>query len=449
MLDRQFPEGFLWGASTAAYQVEGAWNEDGKGESVWDHFAHTPGRIENDQTGDVACDHYHRSTDDIALMKQLGLNAYRFSIAWSRILPQGTGAVNSKGLDFYDRLLDELGQAGIRANATLNHWDLPQALQERGGWPNRDCASWFADYARVVFDRLGDRVGMWATHNEPIVCSLAGYGSGAFAPGVADHSAAYQAAHTLNLAHGKAVQVFRQGGYAGKIGVVLDMHNLIPASESEADRLACQRALENSQYLFFGPIFQGQYPAYLMEWLGSSAPKIQAGDLETIHQPLDFLGLNYYFTSTIGYSPNGGLLKNDQKMITLPSMGYTEVGWGIYPQGLGKVLQRVQQTVGNLPIYITENGCAVQDQPDPDGFVEDRERINYLRLHLIELHKAIQAGVNLRGYFTWSLMDNFEWTSGYRPRFGIVRVDYATLKRIPKLSAHWYSDVAVHNRVTE
>ena len=449
MLIRQFPEGFLWGASTAAYQVEGAWNEDGKGESVWDHYAHTPGRIENGDNGDIACDHYHRSSDDIALMKRLGLNAYRFSIAWTRILPQGTGAVNHKGLDFYDRLLDELGKAGIQGNATLNHWDLPQALQERGGWPNRDCADWFADYARIVFDRLGDRMAMWATHNEPIMASVIGYGAGTFAPGLADSSAAYQAAHTLNLAHGKAVQVFRQGGYQGKIGIVLDMHNLIPASESEADRLACQRQLESSQYQFFNPIFKGEYPAHLFEWLGPSAPKIQSGDMKIIHQPLDFLGMNYYFTCKVGYAPHGGLLKTDQKMITLPALGFTDVGWGIYPAGMKDVLMRIKETVGNLPIYITENGCAVQDIPDQEGFVEDRERVAYLRLHLIELHKAIQAGVNVRGYFTWSLMDNFEWTSGYRPRFGLVRVDYQTLQRIPKLSAHWYSDVAEHNIVCE
>jgi len=449
MLIRQFPDGFLWGASTAAYQVEGAWNEDGKGESVWDRFAHTPGRVDHGDTGDVACDHYHRMPQDVALMKSLGLQGYRFSIAWTRILPEGTGRVNSKGLDFYDRLLDELGKAGIRANVTLNHWDFPQALQERGGWPNRDSTDWFADYARVVFDRLGDRVAMWATHNEPYVPSLYGYGAGVFAPGLADHSLAYQAAHHLNLAHGKAVQVFRQGGYAGKIGIVLDLHNLIPASEREIDRLAWQRTLESAQGIFFEPIFRGSYPAYLMEWLGPVAPRIQPGDLETIRQPLDFLGMNHYFTSLVSYSARGGLLKSSVEMETLPSLGFTEVGWGIYPFGIRNVLRRVKETVGNLPIYITENGCAVQDVPDDEGYVEDRQRVHYLRLHLIELHKAIQEGVNLKGYFIWSLMDNFEWASGYTPRFGIVRVDYATQKRIPKLSAHWYREVIAHNRVSE
>lgn len=449
MLTRSFPEGFVWGASTAAYQVEGAWNEDGKGENVWDHFAHTPGRIANGDTGDVACDHYHRMPDDVAMMKSLGFKGYRFSIAWSRILPEGVGRVNPKGLDFYDRLVDQLGKAGILANATLNHWDIPQALQERGGWANRDSADWFADYARIVFDRLGDRVAMWATHNEPVVTSQVGYGSGVFAPGLADQSLGYQAAHHLNLAHGKAVQVFRAGAHKGRIGIVLDMHNLIPASDRHEDRLAWHRSIESSQGMFFQPIFEGSYPEYLLEWLGPVAPVMHADDLKTIHQPLDFLGHNYYFSSEVSYSASGGLLKAAQRQITLPSMGYTEVGWGIHPAGLRNVLLRIKSVVGSLPIYITENGCAVQDHAHADGYVEDRERVNYLRQHLIELHKAIEDGVNVRGYFVWSLMDNFEWASGYTPRFGIVRVDYPTQRRIPKLSARWYSEVIAANAVTE
>jgi len=449
MLARKFPEGFLWGASTAAYQVEGAWNEDGKGESVWDRFTHLSGRIENDDTGDTACDHYHHMKDDVALMKSLGLKGYRFSIAWTRVLPKGIGKVNLKGLDFYDRLVDELGKAGIQANVTLNHWDFPQALQERGGWPNRDSVGWFADYARIVFDRLGDRVALWATHNEPAVPAMAGYADGVFAPGLADLSLGYQAAHHLNLAHGKAVRVFRQGGYRGKIGIVLDLHHYVPASEDEADHLACQRTLESAQGIFLEPIFKGHYPAYLMEWLDPMAPKIEAGDLETICQPLDFLGMNYYFTNQVSHSARGGFLKSAMSMKTLPSLGHTDVGWGIYPSGIRSVLKRVKEVVGDLPVFITENGCALPDIPDDHGYVEDHQRINYLRLHLIELHKAIQEGINLQGYFIWSLMDNFEWVSGYRPRFGIVRVDYHTQKRIPKLSAHWYRDVIAENQVTD
>ena len=449
MLIRQFPEGFVWGASTAAYQVEGAWNEDGKGESVWDHFAHTPGRIANGDTGDVACDHYHHMPQDVALMKSLGMKGYRFSIAWSRVLPAGTGQVNAKGLDFYDRLVDELGKAGILSNATLNHWDLPQALQERGGWPNRDCADWFADYARIVFDRLGDRVAMWATHNEPVVASQVGYGSGVFAPGLSDQSLGYQAGHHLNLAHGKAVQVFRQGSYKGKIGIVLDLHNLVPATDTEADCLAWQRTLDSTQGFYFQPIFEGHYPEYLMQWLGPVVPRVQDGDLATIHQPLDFLGMNYYFTSAVSYSAGGGPLKAAQQQKTLPSMGYTDVGWGFYPSGMRNVLLRVKDVVGQLPIYITENGCAVPDVPDLDDYVEDRERVNYLRQHLIELHKAIQQGVNVKGYFIWSLMDNFEWASGFGPRFGIVRTNYDTQERTPKLSARWYAEVIKQNGVDE
>jgi len=472
-LIHKFPPGFLWGAATAAYQIEGAWNEDGKAESVWDRFVRQPGKIERGETGDMACDHYHRMPADVALMKELGLNAYRFSVSWSRVIPEGQGKVNERGLDFYDRLVDELGRAGIAANVTLHHWDLPQALQDRGGWPVRECADWFAEYARVVFDRLGDRVAMWATHNEPIVPSILGWGAGFVPPGMKDDKASYQAAHTLNLAHGKAVQVFRQGSYPGKIGIVLDLHGMVPATSSEADVLACQRTRENAQGIFFDPIFLGRYPDYLMEWLGPLRPQIAEGDLAQINQPLDFLGLNYYFTQEVSHleqgprrlnaglgvntgltdevshSEDGGLLKSSMKMRTLPALGHTSLDWGKYPQGLGEVLRRVAEATGNLPVYITENGCAMADEPDADGFVEDRDRIHYLRRHLIELHRSIRSGIDVRGYFIWSLFDNFEWGAGYRPRFGIVRVDYQTQRRIPKLSAFWYREVIARNSVTE
>jgi len=472
-LIHKFPPGFLWGAATASYQIEGAWNEDGKAESVWDRFVRQPGKIERGETGDMACDHYHRMPADVALMKELGLNAYRFSVSWSRVIPEGQGKVNERGLDFYDRLVDELGRAGIAANVTLHHWDLPQALQDRGGWPVRECADWFAEYARVVFDRLGDRVAMWATHNEPIVPSILGWGAGFVPPGMKDDKASYQAAHTLNLAHGKAVQVFRQGSYPGKIGIVLDLHGMVPATSSEADVLACQRTRENAQGIFFDPIFLGRYPEYLMEWLGPLRPQIAEGDLAQINQPLDFLGLNYYFTQEVSHleqgprrlnaglgvntglteevshSEDGGLLKSSMKMRTLPALGHTSLDWGIYPQGLGEVLRRVAEATGNLPVYITENGCAMADEPDADGFVEDRDRIHYLRRHLIELHRSIRSGIDVRGYFIWSLFDNFEWGAGYRPRFGIVRVDYQTQRRIPKLSAFWYREVIARNSVTE
>jgi beta-glucosidase len=445
---KQFPEDFLWGAATAAYQVEGAWDEDGKGESIWDWYTHQTYRIENEDTGDVACDHYHRMPEDVAMMKQLGLKGYRCSIAWTRILPQGRGTVNTRGLDFYDRLIDELLKAGIKPNVTLNHWDLPLDLQNVGGWSNRDITNWFADYARIVFDRLGDRVGMWATHNEPFVVSIVGYQMGHFAPGIADASLSYKAVHHLNLAHGKVVQLFRQGGYKGKIGIVCDMQNFIPATSSEADRLATQRVTEQAHNLFLDPIFKGHYPQYLCEWLGSYAPYPLHGDMETISQPIDFLGVNHYFTAKVKFS-SAGLLKAEQTNITTPLWGFTDVGWGVNPAGLTAMLLKVKNQYGNPETYVTENGTAVQDEPDENDFVADRQRIAYLRSHLIAVHDAIQAGVNLKGYYVWSLMDNFEWASGFRPRFGIVRVNYETQKRTPKLSASWYSDVIAHNRVTE
>ncbi len=448
MLFHSFPEDFLWGAATAAYQVEGAWNEDGKGESIWDRHTHQPYKTACGETGDVACDHYHRMPQDVALMKELGLKGYRFSISWPRVLPEGRGKVNPKGLDFYDRLVDELLRAGIAANVTLNHWDLPQTLQDAGGWPNREIAGWFADYAKIVFDRLGDRVALWATHNEPFVVAFIGYQWGVFPPGLADASLAYRAVHNLLRAHGQAVQAFRAGGYQGKIGIVLDLQNFAPASEREADAAAAARVEQNS-HIFLDPIFKGQYSPELMEWLGPTAPQPQPGDLELISQPIDFLGVNHYFTSLVRHDAGGGLLKAATEVYTRPMWGYTEAGWGVNPPGLTAVLLKVKNQYTSLPVYITENGCAAHDEPDAEGFVQDQERIAYLRRHLIAAHAAFQAGVDLRGYFVWSLMDNFEWNSGYRPRFGIVRVDYGTQKRIPKLSAYWYRDVIEHNRVAE
>jgi beta-glucosidase len=451
MLVRKFPEGFLWGAATSAYQVEGAWNEDGKGESVWDRYSHRGGRIARGETGDLACDHYHRMPQDVRLMKELGLKAYRFSLAWTRILPEGRGRVNPKGLGFYDRLLDELAAAGIAANLTLDHWDLPQALQDSGGWENRDSADWFADYARIAFDALGDRAALWATHNEPMVVA-AGYGGGDFAPGLSDAAAGYRAVHNLNRAHGAAVKAFREGPpakRAGKIGIVLDLHCLRPATGAEEDRLACERAIDNAQSVFLHPIFRAKYPEAFMEWLGPLAPEIRPGDLELCSQPLDFLGMNHYFTFDVRYNSRGGHLKLSQDFVSEPGLGRTDLGWGINPQGLSATLARIAPIAGGIPIYITENGCAMLDDPDDRGYVEDRGRLDYIRRHLIELHKAIESGIDVRGYFVWSLMDNFEWAHGYGPRFGLVRVDYPTQKRTPKLSARWYSETIRDNAVAE
>ncbi len=446
----KFPDGFLWGAATASYQIEGAWKEDGKGESIWDHFSHQPYRIQNGDTGDTACDHYHRSSEDIALMKSLGLQTYRFSIAWPRILPVGTGPINPKGLAFYDQLVDHLLEAGIIPCATLYHWDLPQTLQERGGWANRESADWFADYARVMFDQLGDRVKFWSTLNEPFVSSFIGYGEGRHAPGIADTSMAYQTAHHLLLAHGKAVQAFRDGGYPGRIGIVLNLSHYTPAGPSEADQLAYQRVYEQNAGLFLSSLFKGSYPEYLFNWIGSTQqPKIQSGDLETISAPVDFMGINYYMSFKVAYNPLGDLMRAHVEQISSPGWGQTDMDWEVHPEGLTAILRHVSDNYTKIPLYITENGSAFPDVPDENGFVKDPARLNYLRAHLTAAHRAIEAGVNLKGYFVWSFLDNFEWALGYAPRFGIIRVDYKTLKRTPKQSAYWYQQTIQNNGFDE
>lgn len=449
MSTRQFPEGFLWGAATSAYQIEGAWNEDNKGESIWDRFVRRPYNVLNDDTGDVSCDHYHLMPQDVALMKELGLQSYRFSISWPRVLPLGRGTINQKGLDFYDRLVDELLEAGIIPNATLNHWDYPQALQDLGGWPNRDSIDWFTDYARVVFDRLDDRVALWVTHNEPWVIAFVGFALGIMAPGMCDYSQAYQTLHHLLVSHGKTVQLFRQCGYKGEIGIVLNLGHFIPASESEADRAACQRAYEENVALFMDPLFKARYPEMLFDWIGPHAPHVESGDAALINQPVDFLGVNYYSTVSISHSLGGGLLKSNSTPVSAPGWGQTEMGWGINPAGLTAVLLNIKNNYGNPKIYITENGCALKDVPDKQGFVTDWGRVNFLRTHFQAAHDALLAGANLHGYYVWSLLDNFEWAHGYTPRFGIVCVDYKTGRRTPKQSALWYSQVIARNGVNE
>ncbi len=441
----QFPEGFIWGAAASAYQIEGAWNEDGKGESIWDRFVRRPHNVLNGETGNVACDHYHRMPEDVALMKALGLRSYRFSISWPRVLPLGRGAVNQRGLDFYERLVDRLLAAGILPNAGLNHWDYPQALQEAGGWSNRESADWFADYARLVFDRLGDRVPFWTTHNEPWVIAFLGYGSGVFAPGICDTSQAYRAAHHLLLGHGKAVQVFRQGGYRGEIGIVLNLEHTVPASQSEADQAACGRAYEQNSGLFLEALFRGRYPEALWTWIGPHAPPVQADDFRLIQEPIDFLGVNHYRTEAVSYAQEGGILKAAFAPFSAPGWGQTEMGWGVDPPGLLAVLLDVKERYGSLRVYQTENGCAFRDEPDEAGFVADWSRINFLRDHFRVAHEALEAGIDLRGYYVWSVLDNFEWARGYRPRFGLVRVNYETQERIPKQSARWYSEVIARN----
>jgi beta-glucosidase len=443
-----FPDGFLWGAATSAYQIEGAWNEDGKGEGIWDRFTHRPYHILGGDTGDVACDHYHRMPQDVALMKALGLPSYSFSVSWPRVLPQGRGAVNQKGLDFYDQLVDNLLAADILPKVTLNHWDYPQALQSAGGWPNRDSVDWFVDYAHIVFDKLGDRVTLWVTHNEPWVIAFLGYALGLHAPGICDYSQAYQTVHHLLLSHGKTVQLFRQGGHQGEIGIVLNLEGALPASQQEADQAACRRVYAQTASLFLDPLFNGHYPELLFDWIGWHQPRVLGGDLELIRQPIDFLGVNYYRTEAISYALDGSLLKAKAAPLSAPGWGQTEMGWGIRPAGLTATLLDVKEKCGDLKVYITENGCALPDTPDQVGFVADWGRVNFLRAHLRAAWDAIDAGVNLQGYYAWSLMDNFEWAMGFGPRFGLIRVDYETGERIPKQSARWYSQVIKQNGIS-
>jgi len=443
-----FPSDFLWGTSASAYQIEGAYNQDGKGESIWDRFVRGDAHVLNHHTGDIACDHYYRMPQDVALFKELGIPCYSFTISWTRILPEGRGQVNEKGLDFYDRLVDALLEAGIRPKGTLYHWDFPQQLQDLGGWPNRDSVDWFGDYAQIVFDKLADRVDMWATHNEPWVAAFLGYATGLHAPGICDYSQAYQTAHHMLMAHGKAVQIFRQEGHDGRIGLILNLNGLIPNNDSEEDRAATQRVHDETHALFLDPVFNGKYPQALFDFIGTHQPKVQDGDLELIHQPIDFLGLNYYNTDLVAFDIYAGLNKARIIPYSAAGWGRTEMNWGIHPAGIKGEVLYIKENYGNPDIYITENGCAMPDEPDKNGFVADWDRIRYIKAHLHALHEAIEEGVNLKGYFVWSIFDNFEWERGYGPRFGLVRVDYETLERIPKQSAYWYRDLIANNAIT-
>ena len=443
-----FPEKFLWGVAASAYQIEGAYNEDGKGESIWDRFVRWPGHVLNGDTGNVACDHYHRMPQDVALIKELGIPCYSFTISWSRILPQGYGTLNAKGLDFYDRLVDELLSAGNQPLATLYHWEFPQALEDQGGWPNRDSTDWFADYAQVVFEKLADRVNTWSTFCEPWVSAFLGYGTGLHAPGLCDYSKAYQTAHHLLLAHGKTVQLFREGGYKGQIGLALNLNGLIPASESDEDQAATQRVHDETHALFLDPIFNGTYPQALFEYIGPHQPKVKTGDAQLISQPIDFLGLNYYNSDYVAFDLFGGLNKARLTPYSAHGWGRTEMNWGIDPGGIKREVLYVKENYGNPKLYLMENGCAMPDNPDKNDFVADWDRINFLRAHLHALHDAISEGANVQGYIVWSILDNFEWERGYSKRFGLVRVNYESLTRTPKQSAYWYRDVIADNAVS-
>ncbi len=448
MTIHKFPHNFLWGAATAAYQVEGAWNEDGRGESIWDRFSHTPGNVSNGDTGDIACDHYHRWEEDIALMRRLGLKAYRFSTSWSRVLPNGRGRINPKGLDFYDRLVDRLCAANIEPLLTLYHWDLPQALQDaspeqgrrEGGWENRNTAYAFADYAALMVKRLGDRVKFWTTFNEPSVITYIGFLTGEHAPGIKDQRTAYQVAHHLMVAHGLGVQAIRDARSDVNAGIVLNLWPAEPASDSAEDVAAANKFWDEQETLFLDPLFKGHYSPAVYDMVGKNMPKIQDGDMALIAQKLEYVGINYYSRNVFSAK---GRLEN------IEGSEYTKMGWEVCAPALRRMLVKINNEYRLPPIYITENGAAFEDEIGADGKIHDLRRIEYLKNHFIQTRLAMQDGVDVRGYMVWSLMDNFEWGHGFSKRFGLTYIDYATQKRIVKDSGEWYANIIQKNEIAE
>ncbi|MFC8175859.1 GH1 family beta-glucosidase [Streptomyces sp. NPDC057242] len=464
---RSFPPGFLWGAATAAYQIEGAAAEDGRTPSIWDTFSHTPGKVFEGHTGDVAVDHYHRFREDVALMSELGLNAYRFSVSWSRVQPTGRGPAVQKGLDFYRALVDELLAAGIEPALTLYHWDLPQELEDAGGWPERSTAERFAEYAGIVADAVGDRVSRWTTLNEPWCSAFLGYGSGVHAPGRTDPVAALRAAHHLNLGHGLAVQALRAALPADRrqLSVSLNLHEVRPLTGSAGDLDAVRRIDAVGNRIWLGPMLEGAYPedlladtAHLTDW-----SFVRDGDAAAANQPLDLLAVNYYAPTLVSEVAEGAEKPQDDGHGDSPHSPWpgadrvafhrapgerTAMGWPVDAGALYDLLRRVSAAHPGLPLVISENGAAYEDVVGPDGSVHDPERAAYVHAHLEAVHRALADGVDVRGYFLWSLLDNFEWAYGYAKRFGAVRVDYDTLERTPKSSARWYARVARSGELT-
>jgi beta-glucosidase len=443
----RFPSDFVWGAATAAYQIEGAWDEDGKGESIWDRFSHTPGKISGGDTGDIACDHYHRWQDDINLMKEIGLQAYRFSISWPRLIPEGRGEINQSGIDFYSQLVDELLEKEIEPYITLYHWDLPQAMQDQNGWPARSTAEAFVEYADLASRKLGDRVKHWITFNEPFVSAWVGYMEGRHAPGHKDVDEMLAAAHHLLLAHGWAVPVIRANVPDSQVGIVLNLSGKVPASNSIADRAAAWRedGILNRWYL--DPLSGRGYPLDIVEHFGRPVDFIQPGDLKSIAIPNDFIGVNYYTRGVVRSEAIPEAENESRTVFVNPNP--TEMGWEVYPEGLYEILGRIHFDYNFPKIYITENGAAYPDTVDEHGQVDDPLRIAYIKGHLKSVSKAIEAGVPVKGYFAWSLMDNFEWAFGYAKRFGLIYVDFETQKRILKNSANWYKGVIGANEILE
>ena len=436
-----FDVDFLWGAATAAYQIEGAIDEDGRGESVWDRFCATDGKVRNGDTGAIACDFYHRYREDVALMRELGLTAFRFSVAWPRVLPRGRGRPNPAGLDFYDRLVDELLGSGIEPVATLYHWDLPIALEEAGGWPERATAEAFGEYAEVVARRLGDRVRFFITHNEPWVVAWLGYGRGEHAPGRVSAADAVAATHHLLLSHGIATAAIRREAPGAKVGITLNPIQAEPASDDPADVAAAVEADGEQTRWFLDALCHGRYPEDVLERLAPVEPPVRAGDLATIAAPLDVLGVNYYSRHVLARGPDGTSVAVRQSGST-----YTQMDWEVSPHGLYDLLVRLQRDYALPTIHITENGAAFGDVRGHDGSVRDPERREYLAAHVDAVAQAVAAGVPVTGYFVWSLLDNFEWAHGYSKRFGLVYVDYPTLARVPKSSFYWYRDLIARHR---
>ena len=430
-LMQQFSERFVWGVATSSFQIEGASQEDGKGLSIWDSFCREPGTISDHSNGDIACDHYHRWEQDLDLIASLGVDAYRFSVSWPRVRPTGSGAWNSKGLDFYEKLVDGLLQRGIKPYLTLNHWDLPQSLQEKGGWAQRDTVHRFVEYALGMDDRLGDRVATITTHNEPWVMATLGHETGIFAPGIKDRAIAMQASHHLLLSHGMALQALRATGCKSRLGIVLNLSPVYPATDAPAD--LAKAHLEDGRLLrwYMDPLLLARYPQDVVTFLGADAPHIEAGDLDVIATPMDFLGVNYYSRSVVSGSGEWDKLSGGREC--------TDMGWEIYPEGLTDLLLRLNRDYQVPPLYVTENGGAFKDSL-VDGHIKDTNRIEFIARHIEAVAVAMRQGVRMEGYMVWSLLDNFEWASGYEKRFGIVHVDYASQRRTLKDSAVWYRD---------
>ncbi|MER6345827.1 GH1 family beta-glucosidase [Streptomyces sp. NPDC001595] len=438
-----FPADFLWGTATSAYQIEGAVAEDGRGPSIWDTFSHTPGAIDNGDHGDIACDHYHRWPEDVELMRRLGVDAYRLSIAWPRVFPSGDGPLNAAGLDFYDRLVDALLAAGIAPSVTLYHWDLPQALQDRGGWTVRETAEHFARYAETVAARLGDRVTQWATLNEPLCSGWIGHLEGRMAPGLTDLTAAVRASYHLLLGHGLATRAIRAVAPTARIGIVTNHSTVAPASTRPEDIAAATRMDGHTNRWWLDPVYGRGFPADMRELYGVELPE-QPGDLDVIAAPLDWHGVNYYFPVTVADDPSGPVPHAAE--VRLPDVPRTGMDWQIDADGLEAILMRLTDDYGATRLYVTENGSAFPDTVAPDGTVDDPDRTRYLEQHVAACARAVRKGAPLAGYYAWSLLDNFEWAYGYDKRFGLVHVDYATQKRTLKASGARYADIIRDHR---